>query len=60
MRVGGEYLDFAQLPSALHSAGDIYSVSPDVILRLSGPYDPSYYGSMVNTYGKIKQNEKCD
>lgn len=33
----GSYLDFPQFSSALHPAGNVDCVSPDVVLRLPGP-----------------------
>lgn len=43
------YLDFVQHSSAVHPAGYIDSVAPDIILWLLGPNDTGYYRSMVNT-----------
>lgn len=41
------HLDAVRYPSAVHTAGHIYCISPDVILRLASPNDPSHYGSNV-------------
>lgn len=43
------YLYFVQDPGAVHSAGHVDSVAPDVILWLLSPYDASYYRPMVDT-----------
>lgn len=43
------YLYFVQDPGAVHPAGNVDSVAPDVILWLLSPYDASYYRSMVDT-----------
>lgn len=43
----GLYLDFPKFSGALHSAGHVDCVSPDVILRFSGPNHSSNHRPMV-------------
>lgn len=43
----GFYLDFPEFTSALHAAGNIDRVSPDVILRFPCPDHSRNHGPMV-------------
>jgi len=43
------YLYFAVLARAIHSAGHIDGVPPDVVLGLAGPYNPRHHGAVVDT-----------
>lgn len=42
------YLDLAKLPCALHSAGNINSVAPNVILRLPGTDHTSNHWAVID------------
>lgn len=42
-----KYLDLAQFSSALHPAGYVHSVSPDVVLWLACSDHPCYYRPVV-------------
>lgn len=46
------YLDLSKLSSALHSAGYINRVAPDVVLRFSCPDHSSYHRAMINACTK--------
>lgn len=52
------YLYFVQDPGAVHSAGDIDSVAPDVILWLLSSYDTGYYRSMIDTCNMTELGEQ--
>lgn len=41
------HLDAVRYPSAVHPAGHIHCIAPDVILRLASPNDPSHNWSNV-------------
>ena len=41
-------LYFADDPSAIHPAGHVDGVAPDVVLRLLGPDDAGHYGTDVD------------
>ena len=41
------HLDAVRHPSAVHTAGHIHCIAPDVILRLASPNDSSHYRSNV-------------
>ena len=43
----GVYLDLPELARALHPAGHVDRVAPDVILWFLGPYHSGHYRSMV-------------
>lgn len=43
------HLDFSQNSGAVHPAGYIHRVAPDVVLRLLGSDDSGYYWTVVNT-----------
>lgn len=45
------YLDLAELPSALHPAGHIHRVAPDVILWFPRPDHTSYHRAVINACG---------
>lgn len=44
-----KYLDLPWDPRAVHSAGDVHRVPPDVILWPSSPDHPCYYWTHINT-----------
>ena len=41
------YLYFAHFARAVHPAGHVDSVPPDVVLRFPSPNDPGYHGAVV-------------
>lgn len=46
------YLDLSELPGALHPAGHVNGVAPDVILRLPRPDHSSYHRAVINACGE--------
>lgn len=55
------YLNLPELSGALHSAGHIDCVTPNIILRFSCPYHASYDWAIINacrkqtsTHGQMK------
>lgn len=46
----GSHLDLAENSRALHAAGHIHRVSPDVVLRLLRPNHPCYHWPVVQPY----------
>lgn len=46
------YLDLPQLPGALHPAGHVHRVAPDVVLRFPRPDHSGYHRAMINAWEK--------
>lgn len=46
------YLDLSELPGALHPAGYVDCVAPDVVLRFPRPDHSGYHRAMINACGK--------
>lgn len=53
-----DYLDVSHHSSRLHPAGDIHSVAPDVIVRLTSSYHSSQNSSFIETWMSGKKSEQ--
>lgn len=54
------YLDLPELPCALHPAGYVDCVAPDVILRFPRPDYSSYHWAMINACRKKNKTVFCN
>ena len=52
------YLDLSELPGALHPAGHVNGVAPDVILRLPRSDHSSYHRAVINACGETTGYDK--